>query len=528
MSFRGGINVSRKLSAGGGASVLGNEYRSMLSSGNPPFYYRAVVFEIIFDPDLYTDEDKQTLKDSITNPEFVDSMPVNAIIAKIIDPSHQAIGQAPSIFYPFFQSHIQLPLQAGETVYVCYEDPQFQGNSLGKWITRIHESSTVEDLNYTHGDRKFDTSIDLNLIKGNPQSNYTPGFPNGTGLQDGETLSQADVDGRNGENPYDIIVNGSKAYKLGNYEVVPRFKKRPQDLVLQGMNNSLIWLGQDRVGQNKRAENEKDKRASAGVIDLVVGRGRFKISPAEDPNTTDKKTSALTIRNSRNYNEVDKTPFKKNKQNNPFEGDLSLEHDAARIYIATNSAVDENFKLKDAAGISYPDKTLKISNQANNSEHGISYIVGKADNIRIIARKKENPAIKGTILLIREGTKDEDLGYILIDENGKIQIESKEVYIGKATDKNQPYVKFIQYEETIKHLQSQIDLITQKYNQLCSTVASAFSSAVAIPYSSVASLVSGGPSVTQNGASLNSNITAKSAETPTKINNCKSTKIFGE
>ena len=64
----------------------------------------------------------------------------------------------------------------------------------------------------------------------------------------------------------------SMGAKLVTYESVPRFRKRPGDIALEGSNNTLIVLGTDRKDDLKKT----DFKESAGTIDIVAGRGQSK------------------------------------------------------------------------------------------------------------------------------------------------------------------------------------------------------------------------------------------------------------
>jgi hypothetical protein len=234
--------------------------------------------------------------------------------------------------------------------------------------------------------------------------------------------------------------------------------------------------------------------------------------------------------------ELDKTPGIRNRRGNPKEGDPNFKNDAARMYVSMNTAGDTNFNLiHNQNGMSYPDKTLKIETQRApiSDTVGNSYVVHKADHIRIIARKSQEPNINGDILLIKEGTKDEDLGFFYIKQTGELQLEGKKIYLGKSVIENettyQPYIKFQEYKQTIKHLQDQIDLLKSYIQQtIGTTLFTALNGTVAIPATPIASLARAAPLVQSATNTAVSAIESLSSQTENKINLCKSNKIFGE
>ena len=545
------FNVSRTLTDG---KLNRQNTNASKKLGAPPTIFEAIVFEIFYDPYSLTNNQKEELKRIVSNPEHIDWMAQNSILARITTAGLNHTDTSLTLLFPFFQSHISFPLQVGEKVLVIYDDILVNGTSLGRWITRPAEPSTVEDVNFTHSDRKLDpinNSATLNIAEDNRRNlagpsatiyNERPNFPNGAGYNGATTLVQARSSQSDTVNPFDSIYN-SKTSKQHTYEPVPRWVKRPQEFVLQGMNNTLIMLGQDRVGPAKREENSKEKINYAGTIDVVVGRGRYPLSENDNTAINEKQTSTLVVKNSRGNLETDKTPFIRRRNKNPKEGDTNFTSDASRIYITMNSEADTHFKLKAGnEGIVYPDKTISVELPVAPSETvGTAYIVQKTDHHRIIARKATNPDIRGTILLLKEGTKDQDLAYMYISKSGRTQIEAPQIFLGKATNGNQepslnnpeagsqPYIKYQEYKQTIEHLQSQIDILKNYIDTAIGNIIfTGMNTSVSIPFAPIATLVVAANAVKPATVNMVAQITQKSNETPQKILNCRSKKIFGE
>lgn len=515
-----------------------NEFSGVDTRGQAPVVFTGVIFDIFNDINSLTEEKKNELKRLVSNPTFVDLMPMNSVLALVTSEQQSSF----SIIFPFFQSHLMLPVQVGEQIYIIYNDYSNDGGQLGRWISRPIESYTIEDVNYTHGDRKFDPITNngqqdivqvRNRIK-NQTEPPKPSFPNGGGTQESFTLTPSrespDV------NPYDKIVSDTDAGKQHVFEPVPRWTKRPQELILQGMNNSMIMLGQDRISAAKRETNQTAERTKySGTIDLVAGRGRIQLNPSENTTGEGKETSTLTVLNTRNKLETDKTPKVRNRQQNQREGDTNFKSDASRIYVSMNTAGDKNFRLvHDEDGMSYPDNTLKIETQVSEISEtlGNAYVVCKSDHLRFIARKQETPSINGDILILKEGTKDVDLSYFFMEKTGKIQIEGQKIYFGKAvledSDSQQPYIKYQQYKQTVNHLQDQIDKLNNHIKQLGDIIENAFKTAIAIPASPIASLTAASPQIQVLTNATNQEIDQLSNQTDNKITSCRSEKIFGE
>ena len=540
--FHSGMNVSRRVV--GGITTNQIDIRDGYTNGSPPVLQKAVVVDVIYDYNMLTDEYKQNLVDTVGNYELVEMIPINSIIAKIVSNEEGLSANPNTILFPFFSSHFMLPVKVGEIVHVIYQDYVGRGNKLGFWLSRIHGNKQVEDANYTHLDRQYDPINNLALWttdnRNDIQSSPDPSFPNGGGTSDTRTI----VPFSPNKNPYDDLRERSFAAFLQTEEVVPRWNKRPQEFVIQGSNNTLICLGEDRAGGAERdTSNEEltDSKGFAGTIDMVVGRGRF---PPSSKKETPELTAPRVIANTRGSLETDKAPHRNKDPNsgrlkdNPREGDPDFTNDAARIYVTMQSVADNRFGI---TSINFPSATLPVSQPTNGEGTGTinrSYVVGKADHIRLVARKNKDKNIEGTILFLREGEAsdntndgDRDLSYVFIDKNG-INIESKKIFLGTATPENpnenssilynddegpyEPYILWTKYRDTVVNLQEQINELRTKHEEaikdLRTVTAAAFSSLGS-------TLTSGGTSIPYgpNSAVAAASVTATAEST--KITN---------
>ena len=386
-------------------TVVASAATAAMNLGNSSLFQRVVVEEVIFDPSLI-DEDRAKYYETeykLKDISFLRSLPPNTIIGRHVRDGSTTGGEEPQYFFPMLPPHFMLPVKAGEHVWVFYEENKT--NHYGYWLFRITEPRSVDDLNQTHADRKFH----LDQKKGardkfeNASNDETPGFDNGPTLKSGGEkkldTAGASYGGPGGEKAYEKLIKESDAGKTHDLEDVPRFKKRPGDLALQGSNNTMIVLGTDRTGAvaesetsktGKRAKGKptKDKKGKSGSIDIVVGRGQG-----------DKTKPKKVAKNALGKDEV----IKNVEKENPNEGDPDFETDLGRIYLSMKTDPDKNFNVK-MKGI-----------KPTEASDGIPAAVIKVDHVRIIARK----TIKFLVQPSFEASESECAG-IVIKDNGEI------------------------------------------------------------------------------------------------------------
>jgi hypothetical protein len=584
------INAGRiGASANNNTPELGNMVLSAQAMSAPPMFMRCVVIEVIFNPKTLTAEQKTLLKGQVINPTSVDQIAANSVIASIVSDGLGNSGPSRVVLSPMFPSHLMLPVQAGEQVWAVFPDFAKEGMLGGKWVCRISEGLQIEDINFTHGDRRFQreqyAEIRTSTSVNRDTDMAVPSFPNGLGQGNTYSLSQSDEN-----NPYDDIFAQSSASLLHNYEVVPRWTKRPQEFVLQGMNNSLVVLGQDRIGYVTGSSNEQ--RSYAGTVDIVAGRSRYILDNTENTIADNKRehsgTSPFVIGNERGYREVDKNPTVHGRTEQLKEGDPDFMHDAARIYVSMKTLGDKNFRIANTtegnpadamkpSGINYSPNSLSPTQPASSSFRiGTSYVINKADHIRLIGRRSVptedslDPVIQGSVLLIKEGkyrtpedpnaqaNNGDHLAYMYLSPEGRVQIDGMQIFLGGAAlrepnnqtpnpdlpgnvagstnaigvggDNNfagvEPYIKWSEFKKVVEGLQNQIKDLTDAYSTLVSAIGTATVQSHTI---SGKDLAWDGAFATTNNAlsTLNSNIATHRLQTNQAVYRARSAKIFG-
>jgi len=498
----------------GAQSDLSEDVLSIRDAPSSSVFQKAIVKDILYDisvlgyptvgegddnSDPYVDE----LLSRLSNSLELSQAPRNSIIVQF---SSESEGEF--LCYPFFPPHLSMPIKQGERVWVLREP----GSNVGYWFCRMQAPQHVDDVNYTHDDRRWDYSIGDYRQTSDEDSEKIPDFPNGPeGNVPGQEIIPTLGPTANGDLPFERVYTGSLAAGSVVAEPVPRFTKRPGDLVLQGSNNTLICLGQDRgwnsefspvpsdphqlsnasldtstndviVGEDpKISENSYENilKELAGAIDIVAGRGRIYLNTSGDPIFETKssgepsRTEPRVILNSRGFYETDKNPTLRglgagtiNRLCDTAEGDPDFIYDASRIYVSMRSDVDHDYGLSASYPNPFEAKIEEIEDAA--------CIVVKSDEIRIVARKKDidvpyddAAAINGSIRIIKEGTPDDDAASIIILPDGTVQISGSKIFLGRTTKDggagkgpgpggSQPYVKYQELEDLLTEVLTNI------------------------------------------------------------------------
>lgn len=431
-------------------------------------------------------------------------IPRNSVLVRRITRGADQAGNSYTLCYPFFSSHIQMPVKPSEVVWVIFDR---DGTSIGYWLARVHGDETAEDVNFSHYDRansdakvEETTAVKVGLAA-------TP-----TAVDDFPNISLTKTSGSNG---YDSILSGS-SYSLAQtvFEPVPRYTRRPGDLVIQGSNNTVVALTTDHGWATEQDPTQSSSPVSttapvgfSGTIDIVAGRSRW-LSSGE---TTGRTLPAVRT-NRRNFTEVSKR-LADFSNIVPTEGDPDFLDDAARVYVSQNTEVDYNFGTFNTTPATFE------SAEPPDDLAGAAVAV-KADHVRVIARSDTDRGVIGSVRIIKEGAKDDDLAAIVMNPDGILQISAKEIHLGRsstdggleegdpdAPGTSQPYVKYKQLEDLLKAIIADV-------KSFCDTVSTHTTPGYGAP----------SPQLNQAASSLKSAMESRESEIPS----LKSTRIFGE
>jgi len=445
-------------------------------------------------------------------------IPRNSLLVRRIG---DIAGTPSAICFPFFSSHMQLPVKPGETVWVYFDTPV---KSIGYWISRVHGDAYAEDVNFSHFDRGIIDPIEENQRIGLAEKTGKASMPEYEDFPN-NSMTQKSVPGNDEGSvedlppivdEYEKIINQSISYRTAKLEPIPRISKRVGDFVIQGSNNSSIVLG---TAKGWKKENEdfsetistsERPRSLSGTIDIVAGRSRLNGKEIS-------RTSAALYPNSRGFVEVLKDHDRRNQEQNPAEGDPDFFNDASRIYVTMNSQVDVEFSLES----SLPNSFFKddVKELTFNTSPAIAI---KSDEIRLIARKDSDKKIRGSVKIVKEGDSSNDASSILMLPDGTIQMSALRFVIGRGEkdggaadgpegddniEKLQPYVKYKQLEDLFKAIMADI-------KSFCDTLSTHTTPGYGAPSTQI----------NQAASTLKSAMDSREGE----IVNLKSKRIFGE
>jgi len=495
----GGFDASRFAGGGGDQARLS---AAQSASTTPPIqFYRAVVEEIIFDtntfdwegPEDATEEDKNRFMDIIASPEERFECPDNTLLVRIITQGDYKSEKKLRICHPLFPSHLQMPIKAGEQVFMLIE------GKIGYWIARAPGTVSTDDANYSHYDRKYVEvmSADSVIDEVEALDDTSIGrFNNGALAEDKMTFKV--------EDDYTVLWEKSQSNFANVYEPIPKFINRPGDLVLQGSHNTLICMGTNRGWPKDKPDDwegdfigdsaevlsnswfanddwaENEDLGGRGSIDLVVGRGRYKPAAettADGAGDDPIRTACRTMANERDFLEADRAPAVRTLAHNLVEGDPDFGFDSARILLTMKSDSDIDFGTLGNDFDKLPSVTAWLDGKGASNDGDVgtgqqdddesytpddgesggrgdgttpldvydsSYTVIKSDEIRLVARFQEKeewdlpgaPAINGSIKIIKEGVEDAEDGtgraVIMLMPDGTIMIDGPTVIIGSG------------------------------------------------------------------------------------------------
>lgn len=389
-------------------------------------FFRGVVVDVLnstSDASITNDSRAQS-KLNVTS-DAMKNFPRNTLIVKTISEGVGKKSGAPIVCYPFFSSHLCMPVKPGEYVWFIYENPEQKG-SIAYWLSRVSEPDHVEDANYTFSARTFFQLPDKQLKR-------TSDKFDGPAVEPGETQTFSWTSPTS--DPQELINLIGLATKVHRFESVPRYTKRPGDLVLQGSNNSLIVLGEERGhwASNQHCISSANDPADGidvghPAIDIVVGRGSKSFSNSSRGSFGATKGKSIT--NELGIVELDK------REKSDIEGDAHFKVDASRIYLTANSEnINKSYHPDLLLGSILPESPHRLIPTLNESG---AFAVVKSDNLRLVSRDT------GSIRIIKEATDGKTNGSaIMMYNDGEVHVAGQRITLAtyETSGATEPYIR---------------------------------------------------------------------------------------
>ena len=389
--------------------------------------------------------------------------PRNAIIAVL----QNETSQVPKVFYPIFSGHLSLPVKAGENVWIIspklqnttsttQKDDENSGISAsigeafcdGYWISRVVSPIYADDLNFTHADRN--RSIEYvqqqrplpipnpaqfaNLrpphFNNGPYPNSVLPIPN-EGDPTTYTLPK--------ENDYERILTDAKSSLHTSRQAVPDYFKNPGDILLQGSNNALICIGEDKHAYDNKLDVPLSRKSDVltpgvvgrGTIDIVAGRCSLPITPdLLDPS----KITAVPNERIPEFEKEKRTWAHKApgiSVDNSGEQKIDFLSDLSRVYVSSKTDGDANFGYGvNSKGISsnYP---LGVVPGYLQPVQQSPFVALRSTELRMISRKLPTGQA-GSVRIIKEGSPGVDQSIIAMQPGGEIYIDSPTISLAHS------------------------------------------------------------------------------------------------
>jgi len=430
-------------------------------------FLSGIVSEIITDPieykEILDELSESEIKDSFKNWYAKDFLPLNTVVAYITDFSNSQNQIIRYFCFPFFSSHISLPIKAGEYVWILKES--FENTENYYWLSRKHGIRQVDDLNYTNVERSdlivnLQDQISKKKIPKTQQNKqaYTKSMSSNT-FQPGLGYQSNLPDEVN----FDNIVESSVSYSSEfTQEPVPIIKKKCGDTLIQGSNNSFIHLTTekfkvaDETVNNlfSETQNQFSKRqACSPAIDIGVYRKKeqldlLKSSVGELREGNDfNSVVSNRINQDIKYHEIDKIGemFENKKTYGNDETPLDC---GARIYMSNNCSIDEIFDIliEDLEQLKGPSLAGYSENIRLITDSSLR-LINKTANSFFDMDKESNVVLKSKL--------DSGDQFLSLKNNGIIKLHATkkiELGINNENSPSEPYVLHSELAPLLKKL----------------------------------------------------------------------------
>lgn len=223
------------------------------------------------------------------NRKMVDFAPPNSTKVFLKRSQKTSTSMESILCFPFFSSHLMLPVKPGETVWILKFSEE-----VYYWICRQTSFRQIEDVNYTFSQRES------NLINHNLK-----------GTDDEDVFAHFNSSGEAGPTnsiDYQDLIENSVSYQEEfTGEVVPRQAKGCGDFLIQGSNNSHIYLGKEKFEDSATVSPEimtnmpsasdtlTDRNPLSPAVDICILRKSREIFELDDLTRANDTNSSQSV-----------------------------------------------------------------------------------------------------------------------------------------------------------------------------------------------------------------------------------------
>jgi len=480
-------------------------------------------------------EEGKLFSTGIKNEPLMENMPMNSIIAYIVDDSESRDSGQAVVAYPFFPSHLAFPVKTGEYVWIIKED--IKGLDYYYWLCRKPSIIQNEDVNYTNHERLPE------IVKLFDKYESQQGS---SSVDEEEVLSATTLEKNiKGNFPKNINISTDLFQSSFSFlnehtgEPVPRITKDCDDLLLQGSNNAGIHITKEKFKAssidpthmtNKFASSDvvETRKPQSPALDLYVHRKYSDLNPESGSVERDEilQTDRLNLIHNTSIDE----------KFSHYEINKSAELTTNDEFASINEIIDTKEDATDVAGRIYITSNCDYDEVFNSSFDELDANSGPAailfgKNSRVIAENSlrlTSNVGESFIDMTEDGiiflkaSIDDGHQFLRLSNNGTTRLQARDtielaVRSGDGSP-DEPYVLVSQLENLLHAISVQLKTISTAANALSATLG----------VEAVATIAAGTPSPNLTAIGSAAQIAAGQIDSYKNSGLLRSTKIFGE
>ena len=263
--------------------VISNPYDYFyrpLGDGSKTANRKTITVGDAFSGRIKKDDNNNPIQTPYLNSSVVDYAPANSISVFLNEQISGGASGKTILCFPFFSSHMMMPVKPGESVWVI----KFNEN-IYYWICRQPSFRQVEDTNFTLGQREEAISNVGSSKDENTYTHFLGGFSKGNSINVQSILNSS-------------IASGEEF----TGEPVPRQVKDCGDFLIQGSNNSHIYLGKEKFEEPGTTASQEEFTTVSSQTD--ANQFRKPTSPAIDLCVLRKAKEIFELKSLTRSNEI--------------------------------------------------------------------------------------------------------------------------------------------------------------------------------------------------------------------------------